>query len=745
MPLPLTLILSAMLFPIGAFALLVAAGRRMGTTLCGIVGTLASLAAFATALIALMVWLNGGVWSGEPWGAGKGPVSVSISWSPGIPFGLYADSLTIVFIAGGLLISSAIHIFTTGYLRHDIRGPRIFALLALADASVVGLLSSASLPQWAAWATLGSIATYLVAIPVPLGPGGLGITPVPRGLTSADLTQRASSALAMLLLRSIGDACLLLACAALLLPTLFALTPDHISEFAGPTSLAFADLWFAAALGAIPPAAPWLLIAAATFHASALPAALFLPDTKGSPTPAAGLAYAFTMLPAGPLLLIRIFPTLSETHLLALSILGGLTLISAALFAIFESDLRRLLAWLAAATAGASLVAIGAGSPGGVALHLIASMFALSILLLASGSVLHACMGERRLWHYGGLFFRMPASALLFAHGAGTLLGGPLLAGSSSWSTLFAHAYRSLQSGQPRGYIAFASLAIGLTGIAVAIARCWALLFLNTPRDRVVYAAARESATLSVPVAILALVATVVGSAVLSPVRQLIAVLPAEMSAEVARTARTGLSITRPLDYTFPLWRDIPIPALTPQLPPSGEDDPSPDSITPQPPTSPPLTENPTPPDTRQPRAINPIRWSLAIAGAVAGFFLARRVRGSFESRRREIALAHGLHLSSFSVGLTTFLGQSLAALLLVFERLLLGPVFDALARVVLPFGRLPSSSPAAALASRQAAPRTALLTMCLFAGILVSALAFWALSHLPLLDVPTVGRGVTP
>lgn len=741
MPLPLTLILSAMLFPIAAFALLVAAGRRMGTTLCGIVGTLASLAAFATALIALMVWLNGGVWSGEPWGAGKGPVSVSLSWSNGVPFGLYADSLTIVFIVGGLLISSAIHIFTTGYLRHDIRGPRIFALLALADASVVGLLSSASLPQWAAWATLGSIATYLVAIPVPLGPGGLGITPVPRGLTSADLTQRASAALAMLLLRSIGDACLLLACAALLLPTLFALTPDHISELAGPASLAFADLWFASALGAIPPAAPWLLIAAATFHASALPAALFLPDTKGSPTPAAGLAYAFTMLPAGPLLLIRIFPTLAETHLLALSILGGLTLISAALFAIFESDLRRLLAWLAAATAGASLVAIGAGSPGGVALHLIASMFALSILLLASGSVLHACMGERRLWHYGGLFFRMPASALLFAHGAGTLLGGPLLAGSSSWSTLFAHAYRSLQSGQPRGYIAFASLTLGLTGIAVAIARCWALLFLNTPRDRVVYAAARESATLSVPVAILALVATVVGSAVLSPVRQLIAVLPTEMSAEVARTARSvALSPARPFDVNFPLWRDIPTPALTPQLPPSGEDDLTPDTA-PQPLP----VETPTPPDTRVPRAINPIRWSIALAGAVAGFFLARRIRGSFESRRREVALAHGLHLSSFSVGLTTFLGQSLAALLLVFERLLLGPIFDALARVVLPFGRLPTSSPAAALASRQAAPRTALLTMCLFAGTLVFALAFWALSHLPLLELHSPTRGPLP
>jgi len=732
MPLPLSLLLAAMLFPLGAFLLLVAAGRRMGTTLCGAIGTLASLAAFTSALVSLMHWLNGGVWSGQPWGAGRGALALTVNWAPNLPFGLYADSLTLVMVTAGLLVSAAVHVFTTGYLRHDIRAPRIFALLAIADTAFIGLLTSPSLPQWAAWAIVGSIATYLVAIPVPLGPGGLGVTPIPRGLTSADLAERATAGLAMLLLRAAGDACLLLACVSLIAPSILPSPP------AGTRSLAFADLWSAATVGNIPPLAPWLLIAAAIFHACVLPASLFLPDTKGSPTPATGLAYAVTMLPVGPLLLIRIFPVLTSAHLTFLTVIGGLTLVSSALFAVFESDLRRLLAWVAAATAGTTLLAVGTGSPGGAALHLVASMFALSILLLSAGSVLHACLGERRLWHYGGLLFRMPASALLLAHGAGTLLGGPFLAGSASWSAILGHAYRSAQAAEPRGYLALAALATGLLAIAVALGRCWALLLLGTPRDKTVYAAARESATLTVPVAILALVATVVGSAILSPVRQLVSLLPAEMSLEVSRISPAA----RPTDRAFPLWRVIPAPELAP--PPLPDSD---VTSTPQPPDEPPYEppdessyespgESPAPSNERLPRAIDPIRWLLAAGGAITGLLLAGRGRGSFESRRRQESLAVGFHLSTVSVRLAWFLGQSVAALLLVVERLLIGPALDLFARIVLPFGRIPSTPHPAATATAQARPRAALLSMSLFSILLIAAIAIWGLSNLSPADI---------
>lgn len=719
MPLPLTLMLVAMVLPLAAFAWLVVLGRRMGTTWCGMVGTLATLGSLACVTVALMGWLGGGVWAGETWGPGRATLAYVVPWARGLPVGLFADSLTMLVVTCGLLASAAVHVFTTGYLRHDVRGPRIFALLALADASFVGLMTAPTPVQWGAWATLGALAAYLMSLPVPLGPGGLGVTPVPRGLTRDDLRVRASAALGMLAWRAAGDVLLLAACGAWV---------GSFADRVGGETLSWWSMWDVSlteggtrSAGAV----GWCLVAAAVCHAMAFPASLFLPDAKGAPTPAAGLTYAVTLLPAGPLLLVRGFPLLSEAQLATVSVVGVLTVVTASLSALAEMDLRRLLAWAAAAGMGIALAGLGCGSASGAALHVVACMFGVTLLLLAGGSVLHACLGEHRLWHYGGLLFRMPASALLLAHGAATVLGGPVLAGSVSWQTVLTHSYRALQGGLWQGGVVLAGLAVGGVVLAAALGRLWALLMLNVPRDRTVYAAARESATLTVPVAALAVAATVAGQAAIAPVVQLVAVLPTEVAGVVAGP-EGPLNTPAPPESprTLPRWREVRPPPVTPP-PLRPEDEGLFDVAELQR-----VPEADVPPDTRTPQAIDPLRWLLGAFGAVLGLLLAGRGRGTPSQRHAAEAVARGWFVPAVARGLVRGAWSAAGLAVATVERVVLAGLVDGAGRILLPVGRRPSRAVAADVRHRLALSRGASVVLLGLAAVLMALMAAYRLLH---------------
>jgi NADH-quinone oxidoreductase subunit L len=658
-PLPLTLLLLAMALPLAAFVILSAAGRRLGSTFSGALGTTATTAAFVCSLISLMYWLAGGVTGPDAWGAGRGSLVLTTPWTAGIVLGLHVDSLSILLVTAGLMASFAIHVFTTGYLRNDVRAPRTFAQLSLANASFVGLMTSASLPQFGAWALVASVTGYLLSAPVPLGPGGLGVTPVPRGLTSADLPKRSAAALAMFLARAIGDALLLLACTAL---------------FAPAPGLGFPAVWQVEPGGA----AAWLLLAASACYSMAFPFSLLLPDAKGAPTPAGGLLYAITLLPTGPILLARIFPVLDDSQLTALAVIGASTAVISALLALIESDLRRFLACLALTVTGVSLLAVSVGSPQGAVLNVVAVTFSVSLLSLAAGSILHACMGERRLSRYGGLLYRMPASALLLTHGIGSLLGGPLLVGSGAWSSILAHAYRSSGAGEMRGTLALLAGFTVLVLLAAACGRVWWLLLAGKPRDRLVYAAARESATLTVPVAILALVATVAGDPVLSPVRQLTVEWPGEMSRLMAGAAAQDADAQ---DHngtvTWPgLSRMRPItPPVIP--PPPAPDDPRMQSE---------LEAQELPPDDKPPPLIDPLRWTLAGLALPSGALLPLLLR-----RRLSVApLVKASRVTSRLYSIATSSVVLASTLARTVEAFALEPLLSTLGRIVMPLRTSP-------------------------------------------------------
>jgi NADH:ubiquinone oxidoreductase subunit 5 (subunit L)/multisubunit Na+/H+ antiporter MnhA subunit len=625
---------------------------------------------------------------------------------------MYLDSLAMLVIVAGLMVSCAACVFTTGYLKRDVRGPRVFALIALGDATLVGLATSYSIPQWAAWSILAGVGAYLLAIPVPLGPGGLGIFPVPRGLTTADLTVRANSALALLCVRLAGDALILLGCGLL------------AGKVAG---LSFVGLWTNFGGTGEARSAVWLLLAGAVCHAGAFPVSVLVPEVKGLPTPAAALVLASTVLPSGVLLLVRLFPVLGETELLVLSVLGALTILVSAVAAVAEGDLRRLVAWMTVGSCGAMLASVGAGSPGGAALQLSATLFGGCILLLATGSVLHNCLGERRLSRYGGLLFRMPASSLLLAHGAGTLLGGPLLAGSGAWNTMLSHGYRSVQSGEVRGWVTSVGLWAGMPLLALAAGRAWSLVFLGRRRDRAVWGSARESATLSVPVAILAVVATVSGHPVLSPVRQLVLAWPAETRSAVEAVVRASGGDELSVDDWdgLALARDVAPPVVRP--PPAPEDVQPADEV-----------ETMVPPDDKTPRLIDPLRWSLAGALAVVGLAwpgLFRHVGRRVERGRR--AISGGGYLARAGTGVVRRAGRAGAEVLVGMEALLVTPVWERWSSVMVPWARsVQRERVGEARTQAEVGERRRLVSVVLFAGVVALLVVGWAVTWMGLVRV---------
>src|SRR6478672_11338873 len=130
MPTPALLLLIATLLPLVSFTILLFIGKRMGTPLSGVLGTLAIGGSFVCSMVALMVWLNPSGQYFDPsrqtmieWGANKNPINLPYQWvpvGPGIQqdhanfldIGIYVDSLTIVMFAMITLVATLVHIFS---------------------------------------------------------------------------------------------------------------------------------------------------------------------------------------------------------------------------------------------------------------------------------------------------------------------------------------------------------------------------------------------------------------------------------------------------------------------------------------------------------------------------------------------------------------------------------------------------------------------------------------------------------
>ncbi len=163
-----------------------------------------------------------------------------------------------------------------------------------------------------------------------------------------------------------------------------------------------------------------LLLWSAVGKSAQLPLSVWLPDAMAGPTPVSALIHAATMVTAGAYLLIRLYPvvSLSRTALGAVAVVGIVTAIWAALSALGQRDIKKVLAYSTISQLGYMFLAIGAGDIAGSFSYLMSHAFFKSLLFLCAGCIIQALHEQGDIFMMGGLRRSMPKVFWLFLAGA---------------------------------------------------------------------------------------------------------------------------------------------------------------------------------------------------------------------------------------------------------------------------------------------------------------------------------------
>ena len=183
-----------------------------------------------------------------------------------------------------------------------------------------------------------------------------------------------------------------------------------------------------------------LIFCGAVGKSGQFPLHVWLPDAMEGPTPVSALIHAATMVAAGVFLVARVYPLFSlgaingvTSSLTVVVWIGVTTALMAALIAIAQADIKRILAYSTVSQLGLMMVSLGVGGVAAGIMHLLAHGFFKALLFLGSGSVIHGCHGEQDIRKMGGLRHLMPVTFGTYAIGMMALSGVPLFF-SGGWT-----------------------------------------------------------------------------------------------------------------------------------------------------------------------------------------------------------------------------------------------------------------------------------------------------------------------
>ncbi len=155
------------------------------------------------------------------------------------------------------------------------------------------------------------------------------------------------------------------------------------------------------------------------------PLHIWLPDAMEAPTPVSALIHAATMVAAGVYLLARIYPLLvySKLALLVLAVLAGLTSVFMSLIAIYQKDIKKMLAHSTSAQLGLMVMVIAFGGVGAGIFHLLTHSYFKALLFLLSGVIIHSFFNNQNMENMGGLRKSKPMLAITYLIGVFAISG----------------------------------------------------------------------------------------------------------------------------------------------------------------------------------------------------------------------------------------------------------------------------------------------------------------------------------
>jgi NADH-quinone oxidoreductase subunit L len=340
-----------------------------------------------------------------------------------VDLGWVLDPLSAVMLVMVTFVGLLIFIYSTGYMAHDENYTRFFCFLSLFAGAMLGVvIANSILLLFMCWELVG-LTSYLLI-----------------GFWYQKPSAAAAGKKAFLTTR-VGDVFFLLGIVWLFGQTGTLLFYNNGAGSIEPHAL-LGLLLERSAFGLSAAGAIGLLIfAGAAGKSGQFPLHVWLPDAMEGPTPVSALIHAATMVAAGVYLIARVYPLMqagaltggTTTALTVVTWVGAFTAVFAALIAVAQNDIKRILAYSTVSQLGYMMAGLGMGGVAVGMFHLITHAFFKALLFMGAGSVIHGCHEEQDVQRMGGLRSAMPATFATYTIGMLALCGFPLLF-SGFWS-----------------------------------------------------------------------------------------------------------------------------------------------------------------------------------------------------------------------------------------------------------------------------------------------------------------------
>ncbi len=345
----------------------------------------------------------------------RGGQAVDISlfqWDGPLTLVLHVDALSILFAFMGASIGAFVLLYSIGYMAHDRSATRFYAAMLVFIGGFIGLVYSANLfLLYLCWEVVGLCSFSLVGF----------------WYTNREAVAGARKVLLMTHIAGYG---LLAGILLIYFRTGSALWTDPAvaHSFTGGVFL--------------------LMLVALVAKSVQVPLHTWIPEAMAAPTPVSALLHAACYVTSGVYLATRMhsfgaWPMPWGGP--ALVWIGTVTMAVGVMYAMVQTDLKRMLAYSTVSQIGYMMMGIGIGTPLAIAaglLHCLNHGFFKGGLFLTAGSVQHAA-GTRDMNKLGGLAQKMPSTTISWLIGVGSMMGIPLMSGFASKWMLYAAALQA--------------------------------------------------------------------------------------------------------------------------------------------------------------------------------------------------------------------------------------------------------------------------------------------------------------
>ncbi len=220
-----------------------------------------------------------------------------------------------------------------------------------------------------------------------------------------------------------------------------------------------------------------LLFIGAMGKSAQIPLYTWLPDAMAGPTPVSALIHAATMVTAGIYMVVRsnALYVLAPATMEFIAIIGLCTALFAGTIALFQNDIKKVLAYSTVSQLGYMFLALGVGAFTSGMFHLMTHAFFKALLFLSAGSVIHAMGGEQDITKMGGLSKKIKVTFICFTIGVLAIAGFPFTSGFVSKDEILLAVYQ-------HNVWYFYLAAAGAVMTVYYMFRVWILTFFGTFR-----------------------------------------------------------------------------------------------------------------------------------------------------------------------------------------------------------------------------------------------------------------------